>query len=737
MTEHQSVAINLIDRLEHQVVRPLDDFFATKEKHRAGYLLHLHPREHHLVRVLGVPSAIADKTIGEWLREEVATSKFARAWDNREPVSIEMAFDCINRLRNTQRKGRPEQDLFRGAIHILKTEPYRLTIDAVPWQSGRRQTGELTVVQRVLAMVAKESPRSGDEYEQVPLRPLRLGSRVHVLEQILGEPTKARASTAPVTIAKLIAFLGEGSEPWGQLNFDEPALVYMPLRAMGQWRATFLWIANRQEQEKIAREGTALAISAIEDLLSGATLDAFAGSLSRILSETHVDDAELRNAFCMLWWADEVVFMQGEDHVRRWTRNASGILGDEQSDWEDPRSVRNDLRSLGTTFPGFMQYGHSRSRQVCMLRLDLRALTDSGSEHGREIREILKEEWGFDAIHFWCPLLDGQTVEAQLTRYSDQLANHITSVLRDQIAGRAGRRAEVYQSVGHWLKNAVECTGWYASLNGLDRELPGIRKTLSQAKNKSHEMCVAVERAFHSLQLFQIPASFGGLLRIASYIQSGAGPEKTDLWFTEQSLAKWNANRDDMVDIYCQSVSHLASVLLMLRGGKLLEARKVYRGGREIVEQVPVGEGLDHDKLNFPPLSKSTDTGAIDTLLPALIEPIWNAIRHLEEKFQWRKPLCVTVIDQRPDCMEIFIENEAIVNETAFDETKIGLIAQRKRIGGMDATRALCHISKMATIGDPSIERREHTQFIRVIVRLHPQRLHEWMIENRRTRIEK
>ena len=183
-------------------------------------------------------------------------------------------------------------------------------------------------------------------------------------------------------------------------------------------------------------------------------------------------------------------------------------------------------------------------------------------------------------------------------------------------------------------------------------------------------------------------------------------------WFTETSRLEWE--KPTAFEKYQKSVTHLARAIGGARGHIRIDI--VVQGEKT---EYTTGCELDLDELRFPPLAKGEKVNEpILALLPALTEPLENALNYLDKRRQLGSdtPIRIEIEDLRHTDAPCILVN---IGNRFFDEDEL---PERH---GLARAQQLMEITEVATISEGEKREVEGVLYYFVPVRLHPQRLAE------------
>jgi hypothetical protein len=510
------------------------------------------------------------------------------------------------------------------------------------------------------------------------------------------------------------------SNPEALRDLKSPSLTFymLPIRGLGQWRAAIDWIERRTGNddeahdnalgEELRKQSSKLSKAALEELLSLSLTNIFAHSVRRSLApfQFNLDRQreKLCEAFGLLWFSKEIRFFKDGICLDLWRRDphTSQLVSSKelakgvtlaQADWEQ----------IGGNYPGFFLCDKNRHPQLTTIRLNLNPIIQS-LKLQTDDAAILKSDSPYDAVEYECYFFDADKREIQ--RWADGIGDRLHRISVEQNLRRMATdsdRAEIYEEIAHGWKGLLTLAG-----------LADSRNTLRECIQNAGELSTPLTKVYNTLTLLTILEGSSGLFRLNGIV---AHREfwRLKWWFTKDSLAAWNdlRNREEVFELYHDSIVHLARSI-----GTAL--------GRPWIDVQSHREKTSHHdpcffelrELNFPPLSKSNGNEPIFALLPALVEPLINALRYLKEQTgqsattEWeREPVKLVIEDRRDN------------SNTPHILVRIGNRCYDRNVkvpSGVKNTRHLMKMTRLATM--IWSEARDGYQW--VTIRLHPQKLH-------------
>ncbi len=530
---------------------------------------------------------------------------------------------------------------------------------------------------------------------------------------------------------------------------------FQPLKGLGQYRAAIDWVTvensggipSHQTESRLNKEASPLQQRALELLFTQSLLRYFVNSLQQALSSWEAGNEEssdnLRRVFADLWWANEVRFFKDgqfrnllvrseSERDVTWSTSSddrdSGNRGN-RGKWGNRNSDR--LRRLNWEFykgnyRDFLATSGGKHPDLTNIRLNLSALVDP-RKTDNVLQQLLKAasisqrdlagavaDLPFDEVIFACYFVHPAAEDFSV--WVDQLATSILWNLIEQIKHRrkvVESRAEALEGAAHWINSLMRVSGRDDAVKQLDRAIG----TLENDENPGAELHARLIKVRRLLILQVLPESGAGVFRLIGTLRS-ENYDKLRNWFTKTSKEQWE--RPEAFDQYLRSITHLARAIgsALGRPHLIVEAN----GKQTCYKDDCV---LDTYELQFPPLSKAeTDMEAVLALLPALTEPLTNAILYLEKIEQRTKfhqgesskprPIKLQIEDARPSHILVKIGNPYFGTNEA------------PSLPGVSITRRLMSFTKLADIDDKVEINEDHDgRYLWVSVRLHPQMLAE------------
>jgi len=515
---------------------------------------------------------------------------------------------------------------------------------------------------------------------------------------------------------------------------------FQPLKGLGQYRAAIDWVIvesggggpSHPTESRLNKEASPLQQRALELLFNQSLLRYFISSLRQALRGWEPGNEEssdrLRRVFADLWWANEVRFYRNGKFRNRLIRAESERDLSWNSSTVDGQPWTVNWTAYKSQYRDFLTTSGKRHPDLTHIRLNLRALVDPEKAES-ELQLLLREaaisrrdladavqNLPFDEVVFASYFV--QPAAEDYSVWVDQLASSILRNLIEQMRQRrriAQSRAEALEGAAHWINSLMRVSGREEAVKLIDRVL----HDLDHGKTWNLEARTRLIKVRRSLVLQVLPESGTGVYRLIGMLRS-ENYDKLRNWFTESSKELWK--KPEAFDQYQRSITHLARAIGSALGHPDIIVRTKDSETHFIGDCV-----LDTYELQFPPLSKAeTDTESVLALLPALTEPLTNAILYLEKIEQrvsrehGNLPIKLLIEDHRPSHILVKIGNPYFGTNEA------------PSLPGVSMTRRLMAYTMLADIDDRvEIVSENGERYLWVSVRLHPQRLAE-LIENRR-----
>ena len=522
----------------------------------------------------------------------------------------------------------------------------------------------------------------------------------------------------------LLAYNKNAAAIHDQEENEDPGLTFffLPLKGLGQVRSAIDWVGDTKgTSEQIHRilndEATNLLRSGLESLFTQSLIGNFGVALRQALGEAPEDENQspraLHYAFADLWWASEVRFYRNSQFQ-------VGLIRAEARDettWSSSSEERNPWQHECTrhegAYSGFVGMAGEPHPGLSYISLNLAALFERGGPSDSIQRQLAAaglsqkdldktyQSVPFDEVIFACHFFRSDPVD--LTEWADQLAETVISALIDQTIQRTRiirSKAKALEGVAHWLNSLVRMAGRSGAARNLENAL-----RLMGPENASR---VSVEQAYDSLQLLVLLEAGTGLLRLLGTLDEGDPAEKLGHWFTESSLAEWDL--DAAFAKYQNSLTHLVRAIGSSFGHPSI---LVCAGGEEKLYADYCA--LDLDELLFPPLSKTgKGNEPILALLPALTEPIANALTYIKSKelLGSDTPLVLVIEDhRREELPSIKVE----IGSPYFEGDHL------PSSHGLAIARQVSALTGLAEIGEGEVKPINGRPYYFVPVLIHPQ----------------
>ena len=493
-----------------------------------------------------------------------------------------------------------------------------------------------------------------------------------------------------------------------------PTSYLMPLRGLGQWRSAAAWKefdtaggpgspCGRLGAE-LERQSSRFSKAALEEFFSLSLIDIFAYTVRRSLAfrslRPQKSSEMIYEAFAILWNSKEVRFFKGNECVEVWGRDPqSAKLAPRPERLRAATLAAEAERDSAAASSSFLTCDTRRHPKLTTIRLDLKQLVRGP----REEAERFKNDFPFDAVEYKCYFFDADCDEVR--RWSDQLEDCLRQIAEEQVLryrASDSERAEMYENIAHNCKNLLTQAG-----------LGKARHTLREVMHGGKCRAEPLAEVYNTLTLLTVLEGSLGLLRLNGILQRSEY-KRLKAWFTSDSLAVWDdpGQQQTVFEEYRDSVVHTARSIATAVGHPLVEVES--NGRRELYsEPCYFQPGL----LSFPPLAFFKMGEPAFALMPAIAEPLLNALRYLNEKKeyaggQWaREPVRLVIEDRRnaaPPHILVRVGNRC--DDSHFREPS-----------GVRMTRRLMEKTKVATLisEEPSGDCRW------VSVLLHPQKLYQ------------
>lgn len=588
--------------------------------------------------------------------------------------------------------------------------------DAIDWYAGHKSFLDRAEFARNL------------EYEEVGATPNN--------PTILKVPRSASRPNI-VTLANLKVFLAEhllayaqyaSGVQLSQTSIDRSSLTFffLPIKGLGQFRAAIDWIGvdeidSRDIKLQLLKQASTLQRLGLESLFTQSLIQSFSTSLRQAFSETQEGESKsseaLYQSFADLWWATEVRFYKNGQLQNRLIR----AEGENDTTWITATAPQPpwNVRWLGYegSCKGFFATSGKGHPDLTYLRLNLSSFADSANDTNRKISRLLAssalslsdlektiDELSFDEVIFACYFFE--PLQEDLAEWVDQLGDAVVTVLLEQTIQRTKivrSRAKTVERLAHWLNGLMRSVGRARAAKNLTQAM--------QYLTNNDDVSDLLNEVRNSLQLMVLPEAGTSLFRLYGTIDEGDFAHLRK-WFTETSRLEWQ--KPTAFQKYVQSITHLARALGSARGHKRIDI--VVQGKKT---EYTTGCELDLDDLRFPPLAKGEKVNEpILALLPALTEPLENALNYLDKK-GWlgsETPIRIEIQDLRQSqspCILFTIGNRF------FEEDEL---PERH---GLARAQELMEIIGLATIDSGERRDVDGILYYFVPVRLHPQKLAE------------
>ena len=694
------------------------------------------------VRFLGVYGGEPDRVAAEKLNLllEPVREQYGRA--NQEPPH-EKLFELIFDLKD--RSGLSVEQMRGAAVYWLKTGSLMLG-DAVMTAQGQERiphwfhegpphsllrfqdTLDWAAAHRRNLESMKSVRKDIEGYEQINRTTLKIPDSAARKNLITAENLE-------IFLAKHIIAIDREVLERAPVEFTSPqpslTSFFMPIRSFGQWRAAIDWIqcetkgANASPvgslEEKLKEETSELSKSLLEELLTLTLIDIFAHTARRALApftfRVEEQKKKLRDAFAMLWWSQEISIHKHGECTERLVRDVrSGALVATERYLHSEVQAQPAWKCIDNSrYQGFFSYDEKRHPEATAIRLKIDSVIARVTDD-EQVRARLKNDCPFDEVQYRAYLFDAD--QEEIKRFADELGERLEQIVREQNLRRITHehaQYTVYEDIGHILNATLSLAG-----------LNDVRKTLRTDLRALVEERPSLKKISNSLTLLTIMEGTVGLLRLIGILHRG-DYSKLEEWFDDASLELWES-RDEETErkvfrLYQEAIVHLARAMGSAFGRPWFE---VTVEGHTTRYDEPCH--LDPGKLTFLPLSKSRRSEAIYALLPALVEPLRNALLFLEDREDYipdEEPIRLTIKDNRQKpavgTPHIFVE---VANLWPSDQSSNPVVAGRDP-AGVKATRRFMELTGMAHI------RKTHydSEYRKLAIHLHPQKLREKILK--------
>ena len=202
--------------------------------------------------------------------------------------------------------------------------------------------------------------------------------------------------------------------------------------------------------------------------------------------------------------------------------------------------------------------------------------------------------------------------------------------------------------------------------------------------------------------------------------------ERLAHWFSLDSLREWD--KEEALDDYVSSIIHLARSIGSAMGRPAFDVQ--INGGE--FQRYRDNLRFDPFELNFPPLSRARKDEPIFAILPALIEPLVNALSYLRDeadgidKEDEQEPIKIVIRDCRRSSGEGTSGSHRSCELVRLPHILIQIgnrCLSRLDVepSGINTTRQLLERTRLATIGNGEYD----GEYWWVPVLLHPQELYK------------
>lgn len=545
-----------------------------------------------------------------------------------------------------------------------------------------------------------------------------------------------------VTLSNLKVFLAEHllafdqyaahmQDSQGNGISEDPGLTFffLPVKGLGQYRAAMDWVGfdgykrNTAEiQARLCDEASKLQRLGLESLFTQSLIRSFSVALRQAFfakQEGEIQPSEaLSHAFADLWWANEVRFKKVGQIQYRLLR----AEGEEDTTWltatDKPAPWKQHWHNYSGAYTGFFATSGNGHPEQTFIKLNLSSFANPSNDVNGSLSQLLSSSslsyqdltvtinaLPFDEIVFACYFFE--PLKEDLAEWVDQLADTIVGTLMEQTIQRTKivrSRAKTLERAAHWLNGLVRLVGRVDAAETLAKIIDRL--------DAEHDLKGNLERVYDSLELLVLVEAGTGLLRLYGTLDDNDFEHVRD-WFTETSRDEWM--RPTAFQKYHHSITHLARAITSASGYPRID---VMVDGDEISYADNIK--LELDNLRFPPLSKAKKGNEpILALLPALTEPLDNAIKYLKSKISEDfsisdNPIKLVIEDRRVwanPCILVEIGNPYFEGD------------ELPATPGLSRARELVEFTGLATIGDGRIKTIDGKPYYFVPVYLHPQNL--------------
>ena len=329
-------------------------------------------------------------------------------------------------------------------------------------------------------------------------------------------------------LAEHIRILGQASVDGHELAAPTIKSRFLPLRCLGQWRASFDLksissidprnTAMASREPDMQRLGVGMLVPATERQLSYAVLSAFRQAIDAPNHRRSPLVTELRSLlpFSSLWWSKEIFFVQNGQTRARLAREDDG-----QFHLDDAPTAKPPHRP-GNSFISRLDVSDRPNESWLIMDL---AKTD--------LEPQMQGSWGFDEIHYRVPLLDRNINSDEWLRMEETVHTVVRRTLRSRYYSiDAQEMQEAFNRLtylSHGTGNALN-----AAHNRLHSLIMSIDETTEDSFHRRKEL-LGMKAAVVSRQLAEAQG-------LAYFARSGLkeladGPPKT--WRVEPGEPFW------------------------------------------------------------------------------------------------------------------------------------------------------------------------------------------------------
>ena len=544
-----------------------------------------------------------------------------------------------------------------------------------------------------------------------------------------------------VTLANLKVFLGEHLLAYDQFASSmhpSPAsaesssltFFFLPIKGLGQFRAAIDWVGvdgykmnSLKIEHQLMEQASTLQQLGLESLFTQSLIQSFSTSLRAAFSEMQEGESAsssvaLCQPFADLWWANEVRFYKDGQLQNRLLR----AEGENDTTWIGSTALQPRWNlswdSYDGSCRGFLATSGMGHPDLTYIRLNLSSFAKPSNDTNRRINRLLSNsalgfrdlektiaDLPFDEVLFACYFFE--PLKEDLAEWVDQLGDAVVTVLLEQTIQRTKivrSRAKTVERLAHWLNGLMRSVGRAGAANNLQHAM----KLVGRDNDTALQLMNEVD---NSLQLMVLAEAGTSLFRLYGTIDEGDFSHLRK-WFTETSRLEWT--RPAAFEKYEKSITHLARAIAGARGHKRIDV--VVAGTKR---EYTTSCKLDLDEVRFPPLAKGEKVNEpILSLLPALTEPLENALNYLDKKRKLGSdtPIRIEIEDLRHSESPCILAN---IGNPFFEEDEL---PERH---GLARAQELMEIVDLATISEGEKREVDGVTYYFVPVRLHPQRLVE------------